>query len=184
MQRQPVEERGSKKGLRAAQPISLLRVLRLPDIQSIEDKILIQAPRHGELPWELSDFIDDVSKRIFGITRNDTLFEYPADYADLEEESEAWWDIYDLREIHEQQFQTSNLPDEEAVQALLRLGLDFRDADGNPLRCTKFFCRQAEAAAKGIAGKMPDIRSVDAHSWESKLRKESEEFVRKRRPKR
>jgi hypothetical protein len=82
---------------------------------------------------------------------------------------------------HEDQFETAEATDEEAVAALLVLGFDFRDGRGQPLRCTMLYCRQAEAAAKGIKGKMPDRAATGLESWEKKLERDAREHMNKKR---
>ena len=50
-------------------------MLNLNGIQHVEDKFLLYRTAQGDLPPQLSSIIDDVSKDVFGITENDTLFE-------------------------------------------------------------------------------------------------------------
>ena len=45
---------------------------------------------------------------------------------------------------------------EDLVDLFLHHNLDFRDSRGHPLRCLHWLRRQAEAAATGMSGKMPD----------------------------
>lgn len=158
-----------------------IRLLDLPDFQKAEDRLLLYTSHRGEISTELRDFIDELSKRTFGITVIDTLFEYPQGWNDLPEWSAEWEEIEDRFDAHEDQFETSDANIDEAVEILLRLGLDFRDLRGAPLRCTKFFCRQAEAAAKGIMGKMPDRAAAGLESWERSLKRDAERHLKKKR---
>jgi hypothetical protein len=64
---------------------------------------------------------------------------------------------------------------------LQKMGLDFSDDRGQPLRCTQRMCRVAEAAVKGIKGKLPDMGSIGLVQWEEKLKQESENFLAKKR---
>ncbi len=127
------------------------------------------------------DFADVISIEIFGITESDTLFKIPSGYDDLPGWSQELAEINDSWDLHEEQFETANATDDEAVAILLRLGLDFRDERGQPLRCTKLFSRQAEAAAKGIMGKMPDREGADLESWTTKMMQAAREHMSKKR---
>lgn len=82
---------------------------------------------------------------------------------------------------HEQRFETNDCSDDEAVEILLRLGLDFRDERGFPLRCVRLFRRQAEAAAKGIVGNMPECEAVSLKQWETTLEADARSFLKRRR---
>lgn len=77
-------------------------------------------------------------------------------------------------------YDTDHLPDDKVVAYFLPLGLDFRDDRGQPMRSTIFLARQAEAACKGIAGKLPDEHEADAREWEARLRKEAQSFKTKK----
>jgi hypothetical protein len=51
------------------------------------------------------------------------------------------------------------------------------DDRGQPLRCTKLMSRPAEAAAKGVKGKLPD----GVMQWQDELMRERDAFLAKNR---
>ncbi|MER9683494.1 hypothetical protein NKJ23_30060 [Mesorhizobium sp. M0184] len=158
-----------------------IRMLDLPGFQEMEDKLWLYTPTRGVFTPELDSRINDLSMRTFGIVENDTLFNLPDGYSQLPAWSDERIEIEDLFYDHEDQYDTADATDDEAVDSLLVLGLDFRDGKGQPLRCTKLFCRQAEAAAKGILGKMPDRTVAGLESWTKKLEREAREHMNKKR---
>lgn len=158
-----------------------IRMLELPGFQEIEDKLWLYTPTRGVFTPELDAHINDLSLRTFGIVGNDTLFNLPDGYSQLPAWSDERIEIEDRYYDHEDQYDTADATDDEAVDSLLVLGLDFRDRKGQPLRCTKLFCRQAEAAAKGILGKMPDRTVAGLDSWANKLEREAREHMSKKR---
>lgn len=156
-------------------------MLDLPGFQRIEDKLCIYTPTRGALSPEMDAMIDDLSTATFGITANDTLFELPENYSRLPEWSDERIQIEDRYYDHEDQYETAEATDDEAVAILLLRGFDFRDARGQPLRCTLHFSRQAEAAAKGIKGRMPDRAAAGLESWTKKLEQEAKLHLQKNR---
>ncbi|TWG90999.1 hypothetical protein L598_006200000100 [Mesorhizobium sp. J18] len=158
-----------------------IRVLDLPGFQEIEDKLCIYTPTRGALPPEMDAMIDDLSTATFGITANDTLFELPENYSRLPEWSDERIEIEDRYYDHEDQYETAEATDDEAVAILLLRGFDFRDARGQPLRCTLHFSGQAEAAAKGIKGRMPDRAAAGLESWTKKLEQEAKLHLQRKR---
>lgn len=158
-----------------------IRLIDLPGFQAIEDKLLIYSSIRGELNPELEFLINELSVKTFGIVASETFFQDPPGYEDWplwsDERQEADARFCD----HEESFDTGGACDDEAVTILLKLGLDFRDARGSPLRCTKFFCRQAEAAAKGTQGKMPDRAAAGLQSWADALERDARQHMSKKR---
>jgi hypothetical protein len=61
------------------------------------------------------------------------------------------------------------------------MGLDFSDERGQPLRCTKHLARAAEAAAMGIAGRLPDGKAAELEKFEDGLTRDREAFLAKKR---
>ena len=165
--------------IKTAQPP--IRVIDLPNFQRMEDKLWINPPVRGILSPDVEAFANSLSKETFGIVENDTLFENPEGYNDFPEWSEERQEIDDLYYEHENQFETADSTDDEAVEILLRLGLDFRDSRGFPLRCIKLFCRQAEASAKGIIGKMPDRAAISLASWTETLERDAKKHMNRKR---
>lgn len=172
---------GSTKGVPAKVSPIPIRVLDLSGFQELEDKLLLYAPRSGVVPPELSRRIDELAIFTFGVTEGDTRFKIPDEYWALSEGSRERWEIELQYKSHEKRFSTAEATDEEAVAILLALGLDFRDKQGWPLLCTKRFCRQAEAAAKGIMGKMPDRAAAGLESWTKALEKERSTWLAKKK---
>jgi hypothetical protein len=172
---------GETKPKAANTALPPIRVLDLPGFQGIEDKLCIYAPTRGALSPEMDAMIDDLSTATFGITANDTLFELPEIYSRLPEWSDERIEIEERYYDHEDQYETAEATDDEAVAILLLRGFDFRDARGQPLRCTLHFSRQAEAAAKGIMGKMPDRAVAGLESWTKKLEQEAKLHLQRKR---
>lgn len=158
-----------------------IRVLDLPGFRGIEDKLCIYTSIRDPLPPEIDAMIDDLSVATFGITANETQFEFPADYSQVSEWSDEWNEIEDRYYYHEKQYQTAEATDDEAVAILLLYGFDFRDARGQPLRCTLRFSRQAEAAGKGIKGRIPDRTAAGLESWTKKLEQEAKLHLQRKR---
>ncbi|RUW57412.1 hypothetical protein [Mesorhizobium sp. M7A.F.Ca.US.008.03.1.1] len=131
-------------------PTTRMRILDLPGFEAIERKLLLYTSARSELSPAMELEVDDLSEKTFGIIRNDTLFSFPSHYDDLHEASSERWRIDDEVCNHKEKYETGEATDDEAVIILAGLGLDFDDNRGLPLRCTKLFCRQAEAAAKGL----------------------------------
>lgn len=159
----------------------MIRMLDLPGFQRMEDRLLLNPSRNGELGPDVEDFADNLSNETFGITRNDTLFELPSEYDDLPEWADERREIEDRWDIHEDQFETAEASDDEAIPILLRLGFDFRCERGQPMRCVKLFARQAEAAAKGIMGRLPDREVAGLEFWANALERDAKQHMLKKR---
>ncbi len=163
--------------------MDLVKILTIPGIIDLESKLLLSPPRNGILAPDVEDYVDNISTKIFGVTQNDTLFDAPEGYEDHSEGSIEWYRVQCQISDHEHQYATANSTDDEAVEILLMLGLDFRDDRGQPLRCTKLLCRQAEAAARGMMGKMPDRAEVGFEAWAKKLEQDAKQHMaRKKQP--
>ncbi|MGB8276842.1 MAG: hypothetical protein WCF20_02745 [Methylovirgula sp.] len=144
---------------------SPIRMLNVPGFQALEDKLLIYSSLHGEVPPEVEKVACELSIKTFGVTHEDIEFEIPDEYWDYDVSSPECARIEKDYEEYESRFETTDISDEEVAEVLKRLGLDFYDDRGFPLRCTRWFSRQAEAAAKGIKGRMPDQDSADLERW-------------------
>jgi hypothetical protein len=129
----------------------------------------------------LDDAIDRLSRSTFGVVRADTVFVFPDGYHDLPDWSNEKWAVTRRYHKFEDQFETSNATDDEMVATLLKIGFDFRDERGNPLRCTKSFARQAEAAGKGIMGKMPDRTAIELGNWEKRIEQAAKDHLNRKR---
>ncbi|MCV9962192.1 hypothetical protein OIU34_09800 [Pararhizobium sp. BT-229] len=167
----------------ATKRIDLIKMLSIPGIIDLEGKLLLNPPRNGNLVPSVEEYVDSVSLKIFGITATDTLFELPEGYEDEPEGTLEWFRVQSRLCDHEDQYATADSTDDEAVEILLMLGFDFRDDRGQPLRCTKFLCRQAEAAARGMMGTMPDRAEVGLEAWAKKLEQDAKQHMaRKKQP--
>ncbi|MBP1858195.1 hypothetical protein [Rhizobium herbae] len=163
-------------------PHTPIKFVEISDFQKLEDKLLLYRSLYGELPPELGNFIDDLSRKTFGVTEENTRFQFPEEYQDLPEWDSERWAIDSSFYRHELQFETADVTDDEAVKVLLNLGLDFRDTRGWPLQSTKYFCRQAEAAAKKIMGRMPDRSAVQFESWAKALERDAARYMARKKP--
>lgn len=172
---------GNRVSAQVDTAVKPIRMLSLPGFQTLEDKLLLYTPRRGELPPQVSGYVDHLSQTTFGTTENDTLFDLPDEYDDLPDWSEERHQIEDRWEAHEAQFETEEADEDMAISILLRLGLDFRDDRGRALRCTKLLCRQAEAAAKGIMGRMPDRATAGLDSWTKALERDAKQHMMRKR---
>ncbi|MGX8011068.1 hypothetical protein ACVDG8_019960 [Mesorhizobium sp. ORM8.1] len=162
-------------------PTAPIRILDLPGFEVIERKLLLYTTGRSELSPALEEEINEVSKSTFGITIDETKFAFPAHYSDLHEASQERWDIDHEFYKHEENYRTGESTDDEAVVILIKLGFDFNDSRGFPLRCTKLFCRQAEAAAKGLMGKIPDRAAANLKAWGSALEEAARLHMNKKR---
>lgn len=151
-----------------------IRVLDLPGVQRLEDKLLLNGfPRRDLLP-ETEQLADETSIRLFGITKAQTEI-YLDDFRDYDDED------FEQRLLRLQRAsETVDVSDEDRVEVLLNLGLDFRGQRGHPLLCTRLFGRQAEAAAKRIIGNLPDQASAHLQKWESNLERDAEAWKKRK----
>ncbi|MDH7786711.1 hypothetical protein QBD01_002732 [Ochrobactrum sp. 19YEA23] len=149
-----------------------------PIVLQIEDNFIIYGRENGQVDPSVEGDLAELSIALFGVNIENTLFRFPDRYWKLSEDSMDFWDIDKQYEVHESRFQTANASEDETVEILLKLGLDFRDANGWPLRCTRYLCRQAEAAAKGIMGTLPDTNLLALQVWESALERSAKQFIK------
>ena len=163
---------------------SVIRLIEIPAIRALEDKLLLVTSPRGQLPHTLDGPIHETSVSVFGVTEHDTYFRFPANIDSIDEDSAEWEKIYEASLSHESRFELDkNYTDDEIVEALLKMGVDLRDERGFPLRCTKLLCRQAEAAAKGIAGRLPDRAELKLSQWEKGLAREANSHLAAKRHK-
>ncbi len=159
-----------------------LRIIDLPGFDRMERMMRLDPPRRGVFSPEVEGYADYLSKETFEITKSDTEFVYSDEFSTYPKGSWEWHSVESDKDEHDEQYETADATDDEAVEILLRYGLDFRDKDrGHPLLCTKLFCRQAEAAARGIMGKMPDRQEAGLQSWTEKLELEAKQFKSSRK---
>jgi hypothetical protein len=150
----------------------------LPAIRTLEDRLLLYAGDRARI----EDEVKLASREVFGIEEADTLFEWPTEYWGYPEDSHESAEMCAAWDKHEEQFESGDdLTDDETMELMARLGLGFSDDRGQPLRCTKHLARVAEAAAKGILGRMPDRAFAKLANWEDALTKERDAFLSKKR---
>lgn len=146
----------------------------LPLVLELENQLILRSDSRGRT---VPGIEDRYIERLFGVQRGDTFRWYPDDFDDLPANEQNRIDAE--IDAYEEQFETgSDLTDDETVEVLLKVGLDFRDERGHPLRCTKFLARQAEAAARGLCGRLPDVEQAEADRFGSKLAAEAEAFMK------
>lgn len=159
------------------------KIRDIPSIVVLERKLLF-TNLPSQLDAELEGLVDRISIEIFGITVEQTQFQFPENYDDLPRNSDEWLLINDVYGEHEQHYITSDCGDEDAAVILMLLGLDFYDENGNPLRCIRYLKRQAEIAAKGKMGKLPDMTAIYEARREdgmtAKAQREADAFQRKK----
>ena len=143
-----------------------VRLLDLPGFRALEDKVLLFSSSNGDLPPEIDQMVNDLSRKTFGITEAETEFQMPEAYWDKDNLSLDRERINRDYDRHERQFEMVERPAEDAVTALRHLGFDFTDDHGLPLGCTKLFSRQAVAVAKGI---MATCRTARRLAWTAGL---------------
>ncbi len=132
-----------------------IRVLNLPGFREIEDKFILYQSRSGHLPPEVESACEELSLKTFGTTRSATQFEWPDDYWDSDEYSPERDRIQRWFSEFERRFETEDLADDDRAAVLKRLGLDFTDDRGDPLRCIRVFSRQAEAPLRASGERCP-----------------------------
>lgn len=128
-----------------------------PEVMNLETDIMVYRPILGEFPAQLEMSVDRVSKSLFGVTGHEV------DY-----------------ELLGKPLETTGVDDQRAVDILLGHGLDFRDERGQPLRCVGFLKKQAEAAALGLLGKLPEPRQLDLARWGQSLEQAAREWKKRK----
>jgi len=159
---------------RIGKPSAPIKVIRLPGFKSLEDRSL----------WEMGtpDFDNDVntlSLRTFGITVEDTYFPAPMGWRDFAIERQ--WEVEQKIGDHEARFPAYYAGEDQIIEQFKKLGFDFTDDHGKPLRILELFCRQAEAAARGIAGRRPEVAALDAEIWGNDLEEQARQWKDARR---
>lgn len=147
----------------------------LPAVSELERELLLYSDDQPRVEHRVAE----ASKKLFGITIADIAFrDDDWDAPKGSAERDAAEERYDQ---YSSQFQASEMTDDEAMDLLRPLGLDFSDDRGEPLRCTKHLMLVAEAAAKRIAGTMPDKSEISVEHFEDKMKREAELFFAKKR---
>lgn len=164
-------------------PDEPIKVIDLPGFLDAENRFLLYRPALGEIPADLANFFDDLSKNTFGITENDTRYRYPDEYYAYAASDVRRSECEDAHDWNESCYQTSSLIADDVADHLLERGFDFRHDDGRTMLITKHFCRQAEHAANGWPkSRIPEAALPNLTKLEQNLARQSREFRdRKRR---
>jgi hypothetical protein len=152
-------------------------IRNFPGVIELQFKLLTYTPS-SVLPAEVEDALNAVSKALFGITEAETIHPDHEEYADGDP-----WQWSDEYSEHENHFEMIDLDDTGLVDAFLDLNLDFRDERGQPLRCLMWLRRQAEAAARGFMGTVPNPAegafatrlAAEAEAFSARLKKRRED---------
>jgi hypothetical protein len=145
-----------------------VRMRDFPAVQQLEQNFLVYGPASDRTQHEVLK----VCRDLFGVDEHEIYGKAGA--ADCTTEEEWYARMQHLDNA------VYAFMDVEAMEMLLGLGVDFRDERGNPLRCTNALALVAEAAAKGVAGRLPDRGEADAMSFEEKLKRDRDAFLRMR----
>lgn len=137
------------------QPRKILIVRDLPGIVELEVKLLLERNAYD---GAAEDFCKETALKLFGVW--------------VTEESEIF------EQTREATFASHGLADDEVMVVMMSLGIDFSDASGNPLRCTRGLAMSAEFAARGIAGKLPD-QNTDRFAFN--LERQRDAFMARKR---
>lgn len=127
----------------------------LPGIADLEVKLLLERNAYD---GAAEDFCKAAALKLFGVW--------------VTEESEIF------EQAREATFANHELADDEVMDVMMSIGIDFSNASGNPLRCTLGLAMSAEFAARGIAGHLPD---QNADQFASNLERDRDAFMAKRR---
>lgn len=158
------------------------RLIKLPGVKDVEEFWRLGLHTSNDAR-SLEDRCNALTKELFGITRDDTLFVAPPEYQDGTMPFEDRWDVDAQRADHEAQFVTEAMGfDEDKVEFLLHFGWDLRDDRGQPLEITRYICRVIEAVARGVAGSAPSSEVIETQSWGQALEQAAAEFKKKKRP--
>lgn len=156
-----------------------IKIRDLPGFDLLAAKIRLYAPARGPWPPELDQAADDFTKRHFGVTREETDFQGPEDGPDVD-----WEKVEKQAEAYEARFLCLELNDEQTAEMLLRHGVDVRSEDGAPLPGLHLIVEQIEAAAKGIAGRLPDVTQVAADRFGEQIAADAAAFMAQKRGRR
>jgi hypothetical protein len=161
---------------------ALIRLIELPGVAEIEMGLRDPGKHLVKEYDDLNERIDELSRELFGIAEDDTLFEYRPD--ELEGtvydaartikphglERRAQWDAHF-------KFLEDEWEEEDAYWALA--GLDVRDDDGERLLIMNHFGRQIVCAMKGLhAGSRLPTQQTGAPTTEEAIEREAERWGR------
>lgn len=172
------DQHGQQADANGTEKNTPLRMLSIPAVSVLERHLLLYGADHPETAREAISVCCD----LFGIEPSETEYEMPARYWTLSNYDPEKIRFYNLSIDYENQFETcDDLTDDETAEVLKRLGLDFSDDRGHPLRCTKLFSRVAEFAAKGRKGKLPDQGAIQLSKFEDSLKRQRDAYLANKR---
>ena len=194
-------------------PVNQVIVRELPGVASLEADLVIASKVRGPIDSNLESRAQALAEELFAIGHDEAStgilrveyqdrwgdvspafdpyddglnddFDEPELYDDEDDEDdEDDGGFSDRIDAHRRQLQCLDLSDDEIVEYLLGLGVDLRDAKGHPLRCTRLVAIQAECAAKGIIGRLPDREARSLTRFEESIEKDRDDFLRRKREK-
>jgi hypothetical protein len=161
----------SAKERRVTDAIYVLR--NLPGIVEVE-QLLERAEQHQNPLWapeldRAKALVHDVSRRIFGLSEQDTEWSLRAIRAGFEDYNE--W---------EDHFWAESGGDRDVSE----LGWDVTDGQGEDLRCLPYFHRQIVCVAEELLGPSPNISGVSNEVWQERLTDEVAKWRSEKRSKR
>ncbi|HVI27592.1 hypothetical protein [Hansschlegelia sp.] len=171
------EEWGKLSATYKPKPRPMIRMIDLPAVRKLEDAVLLGRAQGS---WA-EEHADTASKELFGNTLADTQFRFPDCYFDDDAGDGLIIETNGRYDKHEAKFATTGKSDADMCAVLKELGLDFTGMDGRPLHCTPLLARQAEAAARRIAGKLPDVEDLSVRQWAANLEEAARAFQQKKR---
>jgi hypothetical protein len=159
-------------------PEPLRRLIRMPGIAALEDRLLLDTLARDNDLYEFKAMCGETLFSLFGIWHQDTLFARPDNYEAMDED--ARYEIQLQAEAWEEQFVTEGMKwDEVRLPYLKTLGWDLTNHRGQALNITKYVCRIVEAVAKNIAGQAPDGDVIDVQVLEDRLKRQVADFQQK-----
>ncbi|MEH6721036.1 MAG: hypothetical protein V7704_19325 [Aurantimonas endophytica] len=150
----------------------------LPGFAEMEAKVRIQYNPNIETTPEFDRAIEALSRSTFGVAAVDVWEEYRK-FDEVEDEDDLPQAIRNF-EAAAERLENS---DEDAVEILCLLGIDFRDERGHPLLLTRFFSWQALGAVAGMKGSLPDPEVAELSRLSSSLEADARRFLEGRRRK-
>ena len=154
-----------------AEPKRMIVMRDLAGFEDIEAKARIFYNPNYPTPPEFDQAVRDLSIATFGTTDQDvenalTQFDEIED-EDLPMTAQAYFGLIGA---------ISN-SDDDAVDILKQIGIDFRDAKGWPLLTTRFFRNVALAARCGIVGRLPNPEDQALRRIAGNLEQEAARFL-------
>jgi hypothetical protein len=161
-------------------PDIVRRFIRMPGVREVEDFGRFGVNVNKDDTRSLMDRCDALTMSLFGITRNETLYELPPEYADGSMPFEERLEVEAERAEYEAQFVSEKMGfDDSKVEYLFKFGWDLKDDRGQPLEITRHVCRTIEAVALGVVGTLPDADVVEIKQWEDSLAQEVRDFLKR-----